>query len=92
VMTGSFPTSIWFYRGLAEEDATTLAEDQRCEVPTAFANFRGEALYTAPPRAWAERAYNIVRWTDLPRGGHFAAREEPQAFVDEVRDWGRSLG
>ena len=60
-----------------------------CETPTAFANFPGEALYSAPPRSWADRAYNIVRWTEMPTGGHFAAMEEPDLFVDDVRAWAR---
>jgi len=32
-----------------------------------------------------------VRWADQPRGGHFAAMEEPDLYVDEVRAWGRSV-
>ena len=42
-------------------------------------------------RSFAERAYNITRWTDMPRGGHFAAMEEPDLYVAEVQAWGRSL-
>jgi len=89
VMTGSFTTGAWYYRALIEDGGIALAEGQRCEVPTAFANFPGEALYQAPPRAWAERAYNITRWTVEPRGGHFAAMEEPGPFVADVRAWAR---
>lgn len=92
VMTGSFTTGAWYYRGLIEEGGATLAEGQRCEIPTAFANFPGEPLYQAPPRSWADRAYNVVRWTDMPRGGHFAAMEEPALFVDDLRAWGRQVG
>ncbi|MGE5502070.1 MAG: epoxide hydrolase family protein [Ignavibacteriales bacterium] len=92
VMTGSFTTGAWYYRALLEEGRVFLAEGQRCETPTAYANFPGEPLYTAPPRSWAERAYNIVRWTDMPRGGHFAAMEEPDLFVEDVRAWGREAG
>ncbi|MGZ4887342.1 MAG: epoxide hydrolase family protein [Candidatus Aminicenantales bacterium] len=91
VMTGSFATGAWYYRGLVEEGGLAFEPGERCETPTAFANFPGEPLYQAPPRSFAERAYNIVRWTDMPRGGHFAAMEEPDLFVDEVRDWARSL-
>ncbi|MGA0607645.1 epoxide hydrolase family protein [Phenylobacterium sp. VNQ135] len=91
VMTGSFTTGAWYYRGLIEEGGVALKPGERCETPTAFANFPGEPLYTAPPRSWAERAYNIVRWTDMPRGGHFAAMEEPDLFVDEIRAWGRTV-
>ncbi|HMO43170.1 MAG TPA: alpha/beta fold hydrolase, partial [Phenylobacterium sp.] len=92
VMTGSFATGAWYYRGLLEEGGVALKAGERCETPTAFANFPGEALYAAPPRSWADRAYNTVRWTDMPRGGHFAAMEEPDLFVDDVRAWARSAG
>jgi microsomal epoxide hydrolase len=91
VMTGSFTTGAWYYRGFLEEGAMALSEGERCETPTAFANFPGEALYSAPPRSWAERAYNIVRWTDMPRGGHFAAMEQPDLFVEDVRAWARDV-
>jgi microsomal epoxide hydrolase len=89
VMTGSFTTGAWYYRGLLEEGGVALPAGVRCETPTAFANFPGEPLYTAPPRSWADRAYNIVRWTEMPRGGHFAAMEEPDLFVDDVRAWAK---
>jgi microsomal epoxide hydrolase len=91
VMTGSFATGAWYYRGLVEEGGLAFQPGERCETPTAFANFPGEPLYQAPPRTFAERAYNIVRWTDMPRGGHFAAMEEPDLFVEEVCAWARSL-
>lgn len=91
VMTGSFMTGAWYYRALFEEGGIQLPDGARCETPTAFANFPGEALYQTPPRSWAERAYNIVRWTDMPRGGHFAAMEEPGLFVDDVRAWAREV-
>lgn len=92
VMTGSFTTGAWYYRGLIEEGGLAFGPGERLETPTAFANFPGEPLYAAPPRSFAERAYNVVRWTDMPRGGHFAAMEEPDLFVDEVRAWAREHG
>ena len=92
VMTGSFTTGAWYYRGLLEEGGVNFKEGERCETPTAFANFPGEPLYTAPPRSWADRAYNIERWSEMPRGGHFAAMEEPDLYVSEVRDWARHHG
>jgi len=90
VMTGSFTTGAWYYRGLIEEGLMALKEGERCETPAAFANFPGEPLYSAPPRSWAERAYNVSRWSDMPRGGHFAAMEEPDLFVADVRAWGQA--
>src|SRR5436190_6982685 len=92
VMTGSFTTGAWYYRGLIEEGGLAFKQGERVEVPTAFANFPGEPLYQAPPRSFAERAYNIARWSDMSRGGHFAAMEEPDLFVEEVRAWGREVG
>jgi pimeloyl-ACP methyl ester carboxylesterase len=89
VMTDSFTTGVWYYRALLEEGGVNLQPGQRCETPTAFANFPGEALYSAPPRSWCDRAYNIVRWTDMPTGGHFAAMEEPDLFVEDVRAWAK---
>lgn len=53
------------------------------EVPTAGAIFPKEIYFT--PRVWAEARYNIVRWTVMPRGGHFAALEEPELLLDDVR-------
>ena len=57
------------------------------DVPTGAAIFPKE-LYR-PPRAWAEAAFNIVHWTEMPRGGHFAAMEEPDLLVDDVRSFFR---
>jgi microsomal epoxide hydrolase len=53
------------------------------QVPTGVANFPGEL--SRSERAWAERRYNIVHWTQPERGGHFAAMEVPDLFVDDVR-------
>ncbi|MFO1013689.1 MAG: epoxide hydrolase [Caulobacteraceae bacterium] len=91
IMTGSFTTGAWYYRALLEGGGVAMAEGQRCETPTAFANFPGEVLYQAPPRSYAERAYNITRWTEMSDGGHFAAMEQPDAFVADVRAWARDL-
>lgn len=58
-------------------------------VPTGIANFPGEVTRT--PRTWAEHRYNIVHWTEHDRGGHFAAMQVPDLFVDDVRTFFRSL-
>ena len=43
-----------------------------------FAVFPKDPL--SEPRAWAERFFNVERWTEMPRGGHFAAMEEPPCW------------
>ena len=58
-------------------------------VPTGAAIFPKE-LYQ-PPRVWADRQYNITRWTRFEKGGHFAALEQPVALVDDVRAFFRTV-
>ncbi len=60
------------------------------EVPTAAALFPKELL-ALPPRSYAERIYTITQWTETPRGGHFAAMEEPKLLLEDVRRFARSL-
>jgi microsomal epoxide hydrolase len=56
----------------------------------AYAAFPREIV--RPPRSVAERVYgNIRRWTAMPRGGHFAAMEQPDALAADVRSFCRSL-
>jgi epoxide hydrolase len=55
----------------------------RVEIPTGVAMFPGEVI--KPPRRWCEARYNITHWTEMPRGGHFAAFEQPMLFIDDVR-------
>jgi epoxide hydrolase len=58
-------------------------------VPTAGAIFPKEIYLT--PRLWAEQSYNIVRWTEMPQGGHFAALEEPELLLADIRAFFRQL-
>jgi microsomal epoxide hydrolase len=44
-----------------------------------------------PPRSYAERMYNITRWTKMSKGGHFAALEQPDLLVDDIRAFARTL-
>ena len=77
-------TAIWLYRGAAEERAAGRFDGLKVEVPTALALFPKEFL-PPPPRAAVARYYDLRRWTEMAAGGHFAALEEPQALVDDVR-------
>lgn len=56
---------------------------ERIKVPTAVALFPKDI--SLPPREWAERTYNVQGWTEMPRGGHFAAMEEPELLVEDIR-------
>ncbi|UCF92141.1 MAG: epoxide hydrolase [Desulfobacterales bacterium] len=62
---------------------------ERVEVPVGCAIFPRE-IYNSP-RPWAENVYNIQRWTEMPAGGHFAALEEPELLVEDLRAFYRPL-
>jgi len=91
LVTRTFNTASWIYYGRREEGGRVLSpEGQRVEVPTAAALFPAELL-SWPPRSYAERVYNITRWTEMPRGGHFAALEQPTLLIDDIRAFARTL-
>lgn len=58
-------------------------------MPTALALFPADLAQ--PPRSWAERTYNITRYTVMPRGGHFAAHEEPDLLANDITHFFRPL-
>ena len=59
------------------------------DVPVGVAMFPKELARA--PRAWVENRMKIAHWTDMPRGGHFAAMEQPQLLLDDVRAFFRPL-
>jgi microsomal epoxide hydrolase len=59
------------------------------KVPAAFALFPKDISH--PPREWADRFFNVRRWTEMPRGGHFAAMEEPELLAEDIRAWFRDF-
>jgi pimeloyl-ACP methyl ester carboxylesterase len=59
------------------------------KVPTGFALFPGDIA--TPPRERAQRFYNVQRWTPMPRGGDFAALEEPELLAEDLRAFFRPL-
>ncbi len=81
-VTGTATSSTRIYYETRQTGASALPSG-RIGVPTGVANFAGEI--TRMPRSWVESTYELVRWTDIPRGGHFAAMEVPDLFVPEVR-------
>ncbi len=84
--TGSITSSARIYYENQRAGAGTGA---RVEVPTACAVFPKEIAI--PPRRWVETRYNLRRWTEMPRGGHFAALEQPELLVEDIRAFFRDL-
>jgi len=86
-VTGSIASSMrLYYEFRVSKDR--LPPGGRVQCPTGFADFPKEFLRA--PRAWVERAYNIVHWTPMPRGGHFAALEAPELLAADIRAFFRS--
>ena len=82
-VTNTGTSSAWNYY---ERRHQTL-QPAKVNVPTGCAEFVRRFDRRAPGamRAVAETRYNIARWTDMPRGGHFPALEQPQLWLDDVR-------
>lgn len=91
ILTRSFNTASWIYYGRREEGGRVLSpEGYRVEVPVGCAVLPKEFL-TWPPRTYVERIYNVRHWSEFPRGGHFAAMEEPQLLAEDIRLFFRSI-
>jgi pimeloyl-ACP methyl ester carboxylesterase len=87
-LTGAIGSSFWPYH--ARMHAPWPVRDGGIGVPTGYAEFPREIL--KPPRSMAERVYtDLRRWTVMPRGGHFAALEQPEALAHEIRVFFRPL-
>ena len=65
-----------------------LGPGERVQVPAAYAEFPAEMV--RPPRSWLERVYKLERFQTMPRGGHFAAMEEPELLSADIRTFYRT--
>lgn len=91
IATRTFNTASWIYYGRREEGGRRFdTGGRRVEVPTACALFP-EELLAWPPRSYVERMVNVQRWTEMPRGGHFAALEVPELLLPDIRAFARTL-
>jgi microsomal epoxide hydrolase len=83
-VTETGPSSVRLYY----ENRRDAGLQGRVEVPFACARFPLEPFGNAP-RKWIEASYNVQHYTEMPRGGHFAALEEPELLVNDIRDFFR---
>ena len=82
--TRSMPSAIRLYWE-GRKRPMRFHADERVAVPVAVAHFPKEI--PIPPRRYVERGYNVTRWTEMKRGGHFAALEEPEKLADDIRSF-----
>jgi len=87
-VTGTITSSTRLYFETYHSD-TGRAPDNYVEVPTGFAAFPHELAVL--PRAWAEKSFNVQRWTEMEKGGHFAALEEPELLVADIQEFFRGV-
>lgn len=83
-LTGTIGSSFrMYFENTRAVYASMGKPQQKSEVPAAVASFPKEMV--PPPREWAERRANVKRFTEMPRGGHFAAMEEPVLLAGDIR-------
>jgi len=88
--TQSFGTSARYYYESAHHPwQPSHARTPVVEAPTAIASLPREVFHM--PRRWAEKYYNLQRWTDFPAGGHFSPMEQPERLVEDLRAFFRPL-
>lgn len=75
-----------YYESAQSQEANPIGY---INVPTGAAVFPAEIFVT--PRAWAAAAYDLRHWTVMPAGGHFAALEQPQLYLQDLREFFRLL-
>ncbi|MDA7471254.1 epoxide hydrolase [Candidatus Pelagibacter ubique] len=91
IVTKTFNTASWIYYGRREEGGRFFPNDfKKIQIPTAAAIFPAE-MSEWPPRSYVDRMFNITQWTEMPRGGHFAALEEPKLLVNDLVKFSRSV-
>ena len=88
-VTGTAASSCRIYWEMRQAGKDAIPQDF-IEVPTGIASFPAEI--TKIPRRGSSSATASSHWTEQPRGGHFAAMEVPDLFVDDVRTFFRPLG
>ena len=88
-VTGAIGSSFWPYYARMH-GPWPIPDGARIEVPMGYAEFPKEIL--RPPRSLAEKMYaDIRRWSKMPKGGHFAALEQPELLAHEIREFFRPL-
>ncbi|XP_041803083.1 epoxide hydrolase 1 [Chelmon rostratus] len=87
--TGTIVSSMRFYKeNLRNDPDKTVAKG--VSVPTGLAAFPGELMHC--PKSWAQMNYrNIYSYTFMPRGGHFAAFEQPQLLANDILQFARKV-
>lgn len=90
LVTKTFNTATWFYRGMFEDGGNNMAPGTSIDIPVGIACYPKEFL-VFPPRSLMDRGYNIIQWNEFDHGGHFAAMETKDVFADDVRTFVKAV-
>ena len=87
ILTKTFNSAAWIYFGRREEGGRPFPKNfKKIRIPTAIAEFPKEML-SWPPKSYVKRIFNVKRWTKMKKGGHFAALEQPDLLVNDIRSF-----
>lgn len=84
LVSDSVASSIWFYQAFRQPGGSPFFPGGRITAPTAAYLPDREFVNGRPPRAFAERFFNIVRWTEVRQGAHFPFWETPETFASDI--------
>ena len=91
IVTKTFNTASWIYYGRREEGGRFFPKDfKKIDVPTGIAIFPAE-MSEWPPRSYVERIFNVKHWKKMKSGGHFAAMEQPDLFIEDLQLFNRII-
>ena len=92
LVSDTFATATWLYRGLFEDQSgAAVPLGARIEKPMGLARFPIDII-PMPPRSMVERMMNVVHWSEMTEGGHFAALERPDFLVEDIRAFAKAAG
>jgi len=91
LVTKTFNSASWIYYGRREEGGRFFPNDfKKIKAPTGVALFPLE-MSEWPPRSYVDRIFNVQQWTNMPKGGHFAAIEQPDLLVNDLVKFAKKI-
>jgi len=91
LITKTFNTASWIYFGRREEGGRMFPNKfKKINIPTGIAKFPKE-MSEWPPKSYLERIFKIKHWSNMKKGGHFAALEQPDLLVNDLRKFLKCL-
>tara|TARA_B100001996_G_scaffold374485_1_gene353180 strand:+ start:1119 stop:2264 length:1146 start_codon:yes stop_codon:yes gene_type:complete len=91
LVTNTFNTASWIYFGRRKEGGRLFPKKfKKIKIPTAVAEFPKE-MSEWPPKSYVKRIFNLKHWTKMKKGGHFAALEQPDLLVKDIRKFAKEI-